>query len=124
MRPRNVAIALTVGLSLVFTAYAQPSDAKAREQRLRDTAKQLQLTPRQEMQLIPIMRAEEPQLEAIRNDASLSGLEKLRRLKAVHDRTSPQVQAILTPLQYQQLQEIRQKRRAELMQAAKSKAGE
>jgi Spy/CpxP family protein refolding chaperone len=34
------------------------------------------------------------------------------------------VKAILTPQQYQQLQDIRQKRRAQLMQATKSKVGE
>jgi hypothetical protein len=46
------------------------------------------------------------------------------RLKAVakelRDASNPQVKAILTPGQYQQLQQIRQKRRAELMQEAKS----
>jgi hypothetical protein len=38
----------------------------------------------------------------------------------VHDQSTPQVKAILTPAQFQQLQEMRQKRRAQLMQAAKS----
>jgi Spy/CpxP family protein refolding chaperone len=82
--------------------------------------KQLHVTRKQAKQLMPILQAEEPQLQAIRNDRSLSGAEKLQRLQAVHERSDPQVKAILTPQQYQQLQVIRQQRRAQLMQAAKS----
>jgi hypothetical protein len=74
----------------------------------------------QEKQLVPILKAEEPQLQAIRNDPSLSRVEKIQRLKAVHDQSTPQVKAILTPPQFQQLQVIRKQRRAQLMAAAKS----
>jgi protein CpxP len=124
MKPRNVAMALALAASLLFTSYAQSAAAKAREERLVATAKQLHLTHEQEKQLIPIMRAEEPQLEAIRNDTSLSKVQKLQRLQAIHNQSNPQVKAILTPEQYQQLQEMRQQRRAELMRAAKTKMGE
>src|SRR5260370_29083255 len=97
MKPRNVAIALALAVSLLFTSYAQSAAAKAREQRLMGIAKQLHLTRQQEKQLIPIMRAEEPQLEAIRNDPSLSKTERLQRLQAVHDQPNPHVKAISTP---------------------------
>jgi Spy/CpxP family protein refolding chaperone len=83
-------------------------------------AKQLNLTPDQKKQLIPILKAERPKLQAIRNDPSLSRSEKLQRLRAVHAETNPQVKAILTPEQYQKLQVIRKQRRAQLMAAAKS----
>jgi hypothetical protein len=83
------------------------------------TAKQLHLTRGQAKQLVPILKAEEPRLQAIRNDQSLSREEKLQRLHAVHDESNPQVKAILTPAQYQQLMVMRQQRRAQLMQAAK-----
>ena len=120
MKPRSIAIALAFSVSLVSTSYAQPIP-KAREQRLEAVAKQLHLTRNQEKQLIPILQAEEPKLQAIKNDQSLSRVEKLQRLQAVHDESNPQVKAILTPAQYQQLQVMRQKRRAQLMmQAARS----
>jgi Spy/CpxP family protein refolding chaperone len=93
---------------------------KARQQRLIALGKQLHLTQKQAKQLIPILNAEEPQLQAIRNDQSLSRMEKLHRFHAVHDQSDSQVKAILTPQQYKQLQVIRQQRRAQLMQAAKS----
>ena len=80
---------------------------------------QLNLTPQQKLQLIPILKAEAPKIEAIRNDTSLSRLQKVERLKAVHDETDPQVKGILTPDQYQKLQDIR---RREVGQAIRRKA--
>ena len=121
MKPRSVAIILAFCASALFTSYAQ-SDARTR--RLEEVAKQLHLTRHQEKQLVPILEAEEPKLEAIKNDPSLSRTQKLQRLQAVHDQMNPQVKSILTPEQYQQLQDIRQKRRAELMQAEKNKANQ
>jgi Spy/CpxP family protein refolding chaperone len=118
MKPRNIAIALAFCVPLVST-FAQPFP-QAREQRLEAVAKQLRLTPEQERQLIPILQAEEPKLQAIKNDQSLSRAEKFQRLRELHRESNPQVKAILTPAQYRQLQTIRQKQRAQLMQAAKS----
>ena len=85
-----------------------------RVQKLEQLAEQLQLTPQQTIQLMPILKAEAPEIQAIKTDPSLSRIQKLERLKAVHDRTDPQVRAILTPQQYQRLQEIR---RTEIQQA-------
>jgi protein CpxP len=121
MKPFSVAIVMAFCVCAPFASYAQ-SDARTR--RLEEVAKQLQLTRHQEKQLVPILEAEEPKLEAIRNDPSLSRVQKLQRLQAVHDQSNPQVKSILTPEQYQQLQAIRQKRRAELMQDAKNKANQ
>jgi periplasmic protein CpxP/Spy len=119
MRLRSIALVLTFCVLSVFTSYAQ-SIPKARVQRLRAVAKQLDLTRQQEKELIPILKAEEPQLQAIRNDQSLFREEKLQRLSAVHDQSTPQIKAILTPVQFQQLQIFRQQRLAQLMEAAKS----
>ena len=104
MRLRSVAIALAFCVSLLSTSYAQQIP-KARQQRLTALAKQLNLTRKQAKRLYPIMQAQEPQLRAIRNDAS-----------------NPQVKAILTPAQFQQLQAIRQQRRAQLLTEAKSQS--
>jgi hypothetical protein len=119
MKPRSIALALAFCVSLLSTSYAQQIP-KARQQRLIALAKQLHVTRKQAKQLFPIMQAQEPQLQAIRNDPSLSRVEKLHRLHAVQDASDPQVKAILTPSQFQQLQVIRQHRRAQLMAEAKS----
>ena len=117
MKLRNVALALALCVPLVSTSYAQEIP-KARQQRLMAVAKQLHVTRKQAMELMPILKAEEPKLQAIRNDPPLSRMERLKRLRAVHEASDPEVKAILTPVQYKQLQLIRQKRRAQLMAQA------
>ena len=119
MKLRRIAIALAFCVSLLSTSYAQQIP-KARQQRLIALAKQLHLTRKQAKRLFPIMQAQEPQLQTIRNDASLSRVQKLHRFHAVQDASNPQVKAILTPAQFQQLQAIRQQRRAQLLAEAKS----
>ena len=119
MRLRSIAIVFALCVSLLSPSYAQQIP-KARQQRLIALAKQLRLTRKQAKRLYPIMQAQEPQLQAIRNDSSLSRVEKLRRFHAVQDASDPQVKAILTPVQYQQLQAIRKQRRAQLLAEAKS----
>jgi periplasmic protein CpxP/Spy len=121
MNTRSIALGLAFCVSLLSTSYAQQIP-KAREQRLIALAKQLHVTRKQAKQLLPIMKAQEPQLQAIRNDPSLSRVQKLNRLHEVQDASDPQMKAILTPAQFQQLQAIRQQRRAQIMAEAKSQA--
>jgi len=123
MKPRSIALALAFCVSLVSTPVLSTSYAqmpKSRQQRLMVTAKQIGITRKQAKRLYPILNAEEPKLQAIRNDPSLTRVEKLHRMWAVHDASNPQVKAILTPAQFQQLQVFRQQRRAQLLAAAKS----
>jgi len=123
MKPPSIAIALAFcAASLVSTPLASTSYAEmptARQQRLMARGRQLHLTRKQAMQLYPILNAEEPKLQAIRNDPSLSRVEKFKRLQAVHAASNPQIKAILTPAQFQHLQAFRQQRRAEFMAEAK-----
>ena len=74
MKLRSIAIVLAFCVSLLSTSYAQQIP-KARQQRLMALAKQLHLTRKQAKRLYPIMQAQEPQLQAIRNDSSLSRVE-------------------------------------------------
>ena len=117
MKLRIIGIPLALRVPLESTSYAQQIP-KSRQERLMAVAKQLHITRKQAMQLLPILKAEEPKLQAIRSATSLSRMERLRRLRAVHEASDPQVKAILTPVQYKQLQVIRQKRGAQLMAEA------
>lgn len=121
MKLRNIALGLYLCAPLGWISYSQEIP-KERQQRLVTIAQQLHLSHKQAMQLFPIMKAEEPQLQAIRNNASLSKEEKFERLQAVHDASGPRVKAILTPQQYAQFQVIREQRRAQLLETAKSSA--
>ena len=117
MKLRIIGIPLALRVPLESTSFAQQIP-KSRQERLMAVAKQLHITRKQAMQLLPILEAEEPKLQAIRSATSLSRMERLRRLRAVHEASDPQVKAILTPVQYKQLQVIRQKRGAQLMAEA------
>jgi len=117
MTLRIIGIPLALRVPLESTSFAQQIP-KSRQERLMAVAKQLHITRKQAMQLLPILKAEEPKLQAIRSATSLSRMERLRRLRAVHEASDPQVKAILTPAQYKQLQVIRQKRGAQLMAEA------
>ena len=117
MKLRIIGLPLALRVPLESISYAQQIP-KSRQERLMAVAKQLHINRKQAMQLLPILKAEEPKLQAIRSDTSLSRMERLRRLRAVHEASDPQVKAILTPAQYKQLQVIRQKRRAQLMAEA------
>jgi hypothetical protein len=69
---------------------------------------QLNLTPQQEVAIIPILKAEVPQLEAIKNNPSIQGMQKLEAFRALHMQYAPQLQNILSPAQYQQMQSVLQ----------------
>ena len=96
-------------------SHAQSQQTVQKVERL---SKELNLTPQEETQLIPILETEAPKLRAIKSDPSLTNVQKLEQLKAVHDQTDPQVKAILTPEQYEKWQTIRRK---ELQQAIEKK---
>ena len=84
------------------------AQAPAAAEKFAGVAKQLNLTPQQKMQMIPILESEAPRVAAIKNDSTLTKVQKLEQLKAVHNENDPKVRSILTPDQYQQLQKIRQ----------------
>ncbi len=92
-------------LTLAPAAPGQTTDPAAKLQAL---SQQLKLTPQQKMQMLPILKEEGPKLEAVKNNTSLSGMQKMRQLRAIHNESAPQLQQILSPTQYQKLQAIRQ----------------
>lgn len=104
-------------LTLALAASAQTSDPAAKLEAL---SQQLNLTPEQKVKLLPVLKEEVPKLEAIKKNTSLSGIQKMKQLRAVHDQSAPQLQKILSPAQYQKLQDIRQQ---EIRQAIAKKRG-
>ena len=105
-------------LTLAPAAPGQTTDPAAKLQAL---SQQLKLTPQQKVQVLPILKEEGPKLEAIKNNPSLPPMQKMRQLHAIHAESAPQLQKILSPAQYQQLQAIRE---ADIKKAiAKKRAG-
>jgi hypothetical protein len=119
MKPRSFALALAVCVSLVSTPLVSTSYAGQRNigAPSSNVIKQLRLTPMQQRRLVPVLRAEALKVQGIKNDQSLSKSQKLRRLRAVQNRSNRQLRVILTRSQFKQLQAHRQQR-AQLMRAA------
>jgi hypothetical protein len=90
-------------ITLVSTSPAQNAAAKAEA-----ISQQLNLTPQQKLKILPILRDEAPKVAAIKNDNSISRIQKVQQITAIHQQTDPQMKAILSPDQYQKLKAIRQ----------------
>jgi hypothetical protein len=110
---RLIAAVLCFGSFVLLTtsSFAQPKAGK-----LQAISQQLNLTPQQKVKILPILADEGPKVEAIKNNTSLSGLQKMQQIRAIHQQTDPQMKAILSPVQYQKLQTIRQQAIREAME--------
>ena len=120
VRFTTFAFAFALLVAIAPKAQAQ-AEGSAQAQKIQALAKQLNLTPQQKMQLMPILEADAPKIQAIKNNTSLGPLQKLEQIKAVHAQSDPQVKAILNPQQYEQLQQIRQQ---EIHEAMEKKMGQ
>lgn len=126
MKPRVLlaAIACLCGLFVTapnLPAQSAPALSPQAIQNIQNIVSTLKLTPEQISALIPILKAEAPRIQAIRSDSSLSRLQKIEQFRAVHAQTDPQVRSILSPQQYQQLQQIRAQ---EIQQMIRQKMGQ
>ncbi len=102
---RLIAAALCIGMVVLL---APTSSAQSKAAKLQAISQQLNLTPQQKAKILPILADEGPKVQAIKNSNSLSTVQKIQQIKAIHRQTDPQMKAILSPEQYQKLQAIRQ----------------
>ena len=100
-----VTLALSIAMfALAPTSFAQKGGAMSKAQAI---AQELNLTPQQKEKILPILAAEVPKVAAIKNDNSLSRVQKMQQVRAIHQQTDPQMKSILTPEQYEKLKQIR-----------------
>ena len=97
-------LSVAIFAAMAPTSFAQKGTAMSKAQAI---AQQLSLTPQQKEKVLPILVAEAPKVQAIKNDNSLSKVQKIEQVKAIHQQTDPQMKAILSPEQYQKLKQIR-----------------
>src|SRR5262252_8678690 len=100
----SAAVCFAAFILLPSTSHAQKAGGMSKIEAI---SQQLGLTPQQKIKILPILRDEMPKVEAIKNDNSLSKIQKVQQIRAIHQQTDPQMKAILTPEQYQKLQQIR-----------------
>jgi Spy/CpxP family protein refolding chaperone len=106
MKNQNVVTALlfVAVLALIAPISSAQRQAGAKAQAI---AQQLNLTPEQKGKILPILADEVPKVEKLKADNSLTKIQKVQQIRAIHQQTDPQLKAILTPEQYKKLQEIR-----------------
>src|SRR5262245_65863507 len=107
------ALSIAMLALLAPASFAQKGTAMSKAQAI---AQQLNLTHQQKEKILPILIDEVPKVQAIKNDNSLSKIQKMQQLRSVHQQTDPQMKAILTPEQYQKLKAIRQQTIREVTQ--------
>ena len=110
---RLIALALCFGM---FVPLAPTSSAQNKGAKLQAISQQLNLTPQQKAKVLPILAEEAPKVEAIKDNSSLSNLQKVQQIRAIHQQTDPQMKAILSPAQYEKLKAIRQQAIQEAIQ--------
>jgi len=112
---------LAVCLPLIATALAASAQTSQGLAKVEAMAQKLNLTPKQKAKVLPILKEEAPKLEQIKSNPSLTGLQKMKELRAIHNETAPQLQQILSPDQYQKLQAMREQEIREAI--ARKRAG-
>jgi periplasmic protein CpxP/Spy len=119
---KNYICIIAAGLCVaVFTLSAPMLSAQNKAAKLEAISQQLNLSPQQKVKVLPILADEAPKVEAIKNDNSLSKIQKMQQVRAIHQQTDPQMKAILSPEQYQKLQGIRQQAIREAMEGRRSR---
>jgi protein CpxP len=82
----------------------------------------LNLTDEQKTKLRPIIADENQQMEALRNDTSLSQSQKIDKANQIRAQASPKIKAILTPEQLQKLAQLQQDRARQQQQESQQAA--
>ena len=98
------ALSVAMFALLAPASFAQKGAGMAKAQAI---AQQLNLTPQQKEKILPILAAEAPKVNAIKSDNSISKVQRMQRVRAIHQQTDPQMKSILTPEQYEKLKQIR-----------------
>ncbi|MBV9492013.1 MAG: hypothetical protein JO069_20150 [Verrucomicrobia bacterium] len=106
-------IVLSILLGLGLTALAQTSP----NEQLGSLTQRLHLTPKQKVQLTPLVEKEFQQLKALRGDTSMGKLQKLRRFTEIQTNFRNQAAQYLDPKQQKELEQYQAERRAELTRA-------
>jgi periplasmic protein CpxP/Spy len=94
----------------------QPNASSSNGQSSSQADNPLNLTDEQKAKLRPIITEENQQMEALRNDTSMTQEQKIAKANQIRADASPKIKAVLTPEQLQKLAEMQQERAREQQQ--------
>jgi Spy/CpxP family protein refolding chaperone len=109
MNRRSTALALVFTLLIALTglriaaqtdtAAIDPATKAKVQEKLQHISTELNLTDDQKTQLKPMLQSEVQELQAVKNDTSLSPDQKEAKAKAIHQSFKSQISNVLTPEQ-------------------------
>jgi len=94
-----------------------PSNQASGQQQQTNEDNPLNLTEDQKAKLRPIIMEENQQMEALRNDTTMTQEQKIAKANQIREDASPKIKAILTPEQIQKLSELQQERARQQQQS-------
>jgi hypothetical protein len=120
--------AVVLAFLFAICAYAQAGAGGSPEKqealaKLEKMSAELQLTPQQKQQMLPIMMEEGKKMKAIKADTSLGPMQKMMQLKQVGADMDAKVKPILSPEQYQKFEQIRAQEREQMIEKMRSGQG-
>ena len=107
MKHRIVVFTTVALCSCVLLGYASKLQAQTPAEKLERLSQVLNLSPQQKVALLPILQAEAPKIEAIKNNPGMPLGEKAEQMRSIHQQADPQVETILSAQQYKEWQAIR-----------------
>jgi protein CpxP len=121
-----VIFALLVSSSAIFAQEQDPSQSQGQvpgggqghgpmkpmtaDERLQRMTKQLNLTDAQQQQIKPILENESQQMQALRNDSSVSQDDRMSKMMQIHKDSATQIKPILTADQQQKYEQMMNRR--------------
>jgi len=119
--------AVVLAFLLPICVYAQAAAGSPEKQealaKLEKLSAELQLTPQQKQQMLPIMMEEGKKMKAVKADTSLGPMQKMMQLKQVGADMDAKVKPILSPEQYQKFEQIRAQEREQMIEKMRSGQG-
>ncbi len=98
-------------------AEKNPAEAMAT---MKKWATELNLTEAQKKQLMPVVMEQAQKLKAWKEDTTSPKMQKMMKLRAIHQDTDAKVKPILTPDQFTKFQAMRQEEMQKMMEERKA----
>ena len=123
MRQRARVLVFLIAVAVVAPLLAQAppsSDKQEAMAKLQKMSAELNLTPQQKKQMMPILMEEGPKMKAVKADTSLGPVQKMSQIRQLGSDMDAKVKPILSPEQYQKYEQMRAQEREQMMEKMRS----
>ncbi len=96
---------------------------KSPDEQVARMTKRYNLSSDQQAQIKPIIANQQQQMQALRQDSSLSREDKMAKMKSIHQDSSSKIQAVLNDSQKQKFAQDQQRRQQQMQERGAAPAG-